>query len=353
MAFTLFFFYIAPCHTQKRHTQVSIEGNQFFINKQLTYKGRYWNGRMIEGLLMNSRMVQGIFNDLNPATQSQFAYPDTKIWDTNRNTNEFIMNMPDWNRHGLLSFTLNVQGGSPMGYGNKGWINSAFDPEGELRNEYMSRLEKILDKADELGMVVILGYFYFGQDQFLENEQAVINATVRLTKWISKKRYKNILIEVNNECDILYDHAILNPERVTELMLKIKKVNSNLLVSTSFGGGKIPTPNVVQVSDYILLHGNGVSSSTGIDQMVTGVKKVNSFQNQPILFNEDDHFNFESDSCNFLTAIKSYASWGYFDYRMKDESFENGFQSVPVDWSISSDRKRSFFGKLKEVTGKN
>ncbi len=87
--------------------------------------------------------------------------------------------------------------------------------------------------------------------------------------------------------------------------------------------------------------------------MVTGVKKVNSFQNQPILFNEDDHFNFESDSCNFLTAIKSYASWGYFDYRMKDESFENGFQSVPVDWSISSDRKRSFFGKLKEVTGKN
>ena len=65
MAFTLFFFYIAPCHTQKRHTQVSIEGNQFFINKQLTYKGRYWNGRMIEGLLMNSRMVQGIFNDLN------------------------------------------------------------------------------------------------------------------------------------------------------------------------------------------------------------------------------------------------------------------------------------------------
>ena len=97
-----------------------------------------------------------------------------------------------------------------MGYGNKGWINSAFDPEGELRNEYMSRLEKILDKADELGMVVILGYFYFGQDQFLENEQAVINATVRLTKWISKKRYKNILIEVNNECDILYDLSLIH-----------------------------------------------------------------------------------------------------------------------------------------------
>ena len=41
----------------------------------------------------------------------------------------------------------------------------------------MNRLELILNRADELRMVVILGYFYFGQDQILENEQSVINAT--------------------------------------------------------------------------------------------------------------------------------------------------------------------------------
>lgn len=70
----------------------------------------------------------------------------------------------------MLCFTLNLQGGSPLGYGNKGWINSAFDCSGALRIKYIERWERILSKADELGMVVILGYFYFGQDEQLKDE---------------------------------------------------------------------------------------------------------------------------------------------------------------------------------------
>jgi hypothetical protein len=38
----------------------------------------------IEGLLMNSRMVQGIFDDLNPATRDMWVYPDTQRWDPDR-----------------------------------------------------------------------------------------------------------------------------------------------------------------------------------------------------------------------------------------------------------------------------
>jgi pyruvate/2-oxoacid:ferredoxin oxidoreductase alpha subunit len=40
----------------------------------------------------------------------------------------------------------------------------------------MNRLERLLNRADDLGMVVILGYFYFGQDENLNNEEAVITA---------------------------------------------------------------------------------------------------------------------------------------------------------------------------------
>jgi hypothetical protein len=114
-------------------------------------------------------MVQGIFDDLNPQTRDRFIYPDTKIWDADRNTNEFIAHMEEWRSNGLLAFTLNLQGGSPVGYGGGLWINSAFSEHGELRSDYMNRLERILNKADELKMVVILGYFYFGQDQLLKN----------------------------------------------------------------------------------------------------------------------------------------------------------------------------------------
>ena len=131
----------------------------------------------IEGLLMNLRAVQGIFDDLNPETRGKWAYPDTGKWDPERNTREFLAAMPEWRKHGLLAFTVNLQGGSPEGY-SKGqpWENTAIDPDGNLRPAYMQRLARILDRADELGMVAIVGYFYFGQDQRVKDEAAVKRA---------------------------------------------------------------------------------------------------------------------------------------------------------------------------------
>ncbi|MEO1012259.1 MAG: hypothetical protein AAFX53_13200 [Bacteroidota bacterium] len=337
---------------KEQRTEVSISKNQFLINGELTYKGSYWRGNKIEGLLFNSRMVQGIFDDLNPDTRDRFAYPDTQVWDADRNTDEFVYHMAEWYGHGLLSFTLNLQGGSPLGYGNEAWINSAFDPKGELRPDYVARLKRILDKADELQMVVILGYFYFGQDQYLEDEAAVIRATDNITHWILDEGYRNILVELNNECNVRYDYEILQPKRVHELITRVrntKKDGYRLLVSTSYGGGTVPESSVISTSDFILLHGNGLHNPEQLTTLVKDTRAVKGYRGQPVVFNEDDHFNFESDNCNFVKAIESYASWGYFDYRMKDEGFESGYQSVPVDWGINSERKKAFFKKLKEI----
>jgi hypothetical protein len=347
-------FALITCPGSAKKTSVSIKGNQFFINGELTYKNRFWQGNRIEGLLLNSRMVQGIFDDSNPETRSKFIYPDTKIWDPERNTDEFIANMPLWRKYGLLAFTLNLQGGSPVGYGSMGCINSAFDEKGELITPYIQRLEKILNEADELGMAVILGYFYFGQDQHFKDEQAILNATDHITNWILNKGFKNILVEVNNECNVQYDHKILQPERIHELILRVQNMRKDgfrLLVGTSYGGGTVPKPNVVKTADFILLHGNGMNNPSQITELVEATKKVEGYNNKPILFNEDDHFDFEKDTNNFVSAIRAYASWGYFDYRMKDEGFEAGYQSVPVDWGINSQRKIGFFSKLKEITG--
>lgn len=142
-------------------TEVSIQGEDFYINGRPTYAGRTWNGHRIEGLLLNARLVQGIFDDLNPQTVARWKYPDTGRWDADRNTREFIAAMSEWRKQGLLAFTLNLQGGSPEGYSHgQPWINSAFRPDGSLRPDYFARLRRILDQADDLGMVVILGYFY-------------------------------------------------------------------------------------------------------------------------------------------------------------------------------------------------
>ena len=146
-------------------TEVAIDGETFLLNGRPTYEGREWNGRKIEGLLLNTRMVQATFDDLNQETVDQWAYPDTGIWDANRNTTEFIEMLPVYKAHGVLAFTVNLQGGSPYGYSNEQpWINSAFRSDGSLVPEFMDRLDRILNAADDLGMVVIVGYFYFGQE---------------------------------------------------------------------------------------------------------------------------------------------------------------------------------------------
>ena len=352
--------FLLPVHfcsakNTKRKTKVVIKGNQFFINGKLTYKGRYWNEHKIEGLLMNSRMVQGIFDDENPETVGQWKYPDTGVWSADRNTDEFIAAMPEWKKHGLLAFTLNLQGGSPLGYGNKGWINTAFDSVGNLKPAFMGRLEKILDAADKQGMVCILGYFYFGQDEFLKDEKAVINATINATNWILEKKYKNVIIEVANECDLKeYNHSIIRSERIHELINLVKsksKKGKSLLTGTSFSGKFIPTSNVVKVSDFILIHGNGVTKPERITTMIEETRQVEGFRNQPVLYNEDDHFDFDKEDNNMIRSVKSYVSWGYFDFRFKGETdYHIGYQSVPVDWRINSERKKGFFNLLKKIT---
>src|SRR5207244_1193279 len=126
---------------------------------------------------------------------------------------------------------------------------------------------RILNKADALGMVVILGYFYFGQDQRLQDEEAVKRGVVNATKWLQP--WRNVLIEIANECDNrAYDHAIFKKDRIHELIKLAKSVNRTLLVGTSFNGNSIPSSNVIAASDFLLLHGNGVTTPNRIAEMI-------------------------------------------------------------------------------------
>ena len=340
----------------ERQTYISIDADQFLINDELTYKGRYWNGKRIEGLLLNSRMVQGIFDDLNEETRDQWAYKDTGVWDADRNTSEFIDAMPSWLEHGVLAFTINLQGGSPYGYSKaQPWINSALNPDGSLRDDYMGRLKRILDRADELGMVVILGIFYFGQEKVLESPEAIKNSVDNTVDWLFEHNYRNVLIEINNECTSRYEQPLLMPDGVHELILRAKdrqKDGRRFLVGTSYGGGgAIPSPNVTKASDFLMIHGNGMEDPARISDMVRRTRKVDGYRPMPIVFNEDDHFDFDQPMNNFVAAINEYASWGFFDYRLQGETdHTEGYQSVPVTWGISSERKKGFFNLAKEIS---
>jgi hypothetical protein len=338
----------APLHAASARTEVAIDGDRFLLNGKPTYAGRTWKGKKIEGLLMNSRMIQGIFDDRNSLTVDRWKYPDTGRWDAGRNTRGFIAAMPEWRRHGLLSFTIGMQGGSPEGYSkSQPWETGAFRPDGSIYPEYRERLGLILDRANELGMAPMVSVFYFGQDERLTSDKAVRKALMETVEFILSRDYRNVLLEVANECDNrAYQQASLKPELIPLLIRDAQKVTKRgrrLLVGTSFNGGRIPAEAVVAASDFVVLHGNGVKDPAVIRQMVQRVRQQPSYRPKPILFNEDDHFDFDKEDNNFKAAIDEYASWGYFD--------PDGYQSPPVNWGLNTERKRAFFRMVSEVTG--
>jgi hypothetical protein len=339
-----------------RNTAVSIVGTDFHINGKPTYQGRTWNGHRVEGLLLNARLVQSVFDDLNPETVQRWAYKDTGKWDAERNVSEFIAAIPEWKKHGLLAIATNLQGGSPEGYSkSQPWENGAFTPDGDLRPDYMKRMKRVLDAADENGMVVILGYFYFGQSPRFTGDDAVIRATDNATKWLLDGGWKNVLVELNNETNKNYKPAILQPGRIPELIERVRKTKGSdgrtLLAGTSFGGCTVPTDAVVAASDFLLIHGNGANKPQKIIDLIRKTRALPSYRPMPVVNNEDDHEDFDKPENNFSVSIAEHVSWGWFDYRRKGEGPDEGYQSPPVNWGISSERKRGFFNRCKEISG--
>lgn len=343
-------------------TVLGIDGDRFTINGVPTYAGREYRGWAVDGLLMNVRAVQATFDDLNPATRGQWAYPDTGVWDPERNLAEFLAVLPEWRQAGLLAFTVNLQGGSPEGYSRaQPWENSGFEPDGSLRPAYLDRLRRVLDRADELGMAVIVGLFYQGQDERLEDEGAVKRAVDAAAGWLLDGGWRNVIVEIANECDVpTYEHAIIGPCRVHELIERAQshtRDGRRLFVSTSYRGGSIPGERVLQAADLALLHGNGVTYPVVMSWMIERTRVRLRGRQIPIVVNEDDHFAFDAPENNLLAAVSQHASWGLFDAGAGSggagarSNYRDGYQLVPVNWSTCTPTKQGFFRLLREVTG--
>ncbi len=343
-----------------RSTIVSVAGNEFHINGRPTYPGRSFRGNKVQGLLFTSRMVNCIINDQNPETRGMWAYRNGP-WDPERNTSEFIAALPLYKSHGLTSVAFNIQGGSPMGYGwHQPWHTSGYTPDGRLLPDYRARLVRVLDALDANGMAAVLGLFYISATPPLKDESALVRAVDEVTDVICAGGYSNIIMEVANESDIpRWPYDIVKPARAHELVTriqarsqgKIKNPAGRLLVSTSYVIESTLPERLLQAADCVLWHGNALATPEAIHARAKSIRASAGYRGQPLLNNEDDHFDFDRPENNMMAAVEEYSGWGYFDYRQIREPFEDGYQSLPVDWGINSPRKKGFFGLLAQVTG--
>ncbi len=285
-----------------------------------------------QGRLMNLRIAQALFHD---EWLTEFRF------DPDAHTQRVIEALADYKAHGILAITASLQGGNP-GYNRevpsitreiranhgpgKGALISAFNSDGSLKPAWLSRLRVLQRAMDANGMVLILTYFYNGQDEVLNDPAAIQQAVRNATDWLIDNDCRNVLIEIANEIDVgnfEHDEYIF---REVGTLIKIarerfaeKRAAFRLPISASTGSSMTLYPGVRHAADYVTIHGNGRRPAQ------KGPRVLELYDNPnapgPIVMNEDDAgrdtlpetLARELLSCD--EVFKAGGSWGYMPWR--------------------------------------
>jgi CubicO group peptidase (beta-lactamase class C family) len=297
-------------------TRVSIRASRWFLSDQVTYRGT-----KAEGLLMNVRMVNAVFEDRHRAD-----------FDPEANTDEFIAQIPDYVARGVRAFTLCLQGGMP---GYEGALNSAFHPDGSLRDSYLRRVRRVIEACDRHGAVVILGCYYQRQDQILKDEAAVRAGVANVVKWIEESGFTNVVLEIANEFDHNgFDHRLLkSPKGMAELIGLAKQTAPSLLVSASgLGHGRLPD-EVARASAFLLIHFNG----TRVDDIPGRIAALRKYD-KPIVCNEDEKIG-KTGARACELCVENGASWGFMHVEV-NQRFPFTFQGAADDPEVYATIRR-------------
>lgn len=318
-------------------TRVSKNGTKFLINDQLVY-GEISNVNPKSlGLLWNQRLIQGVFDDYKD--RSRFNLFKVGVFDADTNTNALIASLPQWYDYGLRAITVGFQGGWPVDCVDvKDIENNPFGPDGKtLDKAYADRMNRIIQAADDIGMVVIVSLLYWAQSNRLTDGRAVINAVKTGCTFLKENKYTNVIVEVANEYNIppFATHPIaFSSEGMTSLIQIAKEYSGGLLVGSS-GGGIMADKEVVEESDVVIIHGNGATNG----QYYNFIQKVKEWApNSPILCNED------SPCCSRVdVAVDTETSWGYYNNYTK--------QIPPSDYSVTLGEDLFFARRIARVIG--
>jgi len=302
----ILFMIFAGCRrsgNSEMQTHISITGNQWFLSGEVINKGS-----PAEGLLMNVRMVNSVFED-----RGQQLEKNAPGFSTADNTASFIDKIPEYVSAGVNAFTISLQGGMP---GYEGAVNAAFYSDGSLKEDYLQRIEKVICACDENGAAVILSCFYQRQhshEYALAGKECIFNAIENVVRWITEKKFPNVILEVSNE----YRHGgyrnwidgewLLSEAGQVELIRLAKKTNPQLIVSTSGMGNGMYHDTLAKEADFILIHFNNTSLED-YDEKINSHKRFG----KPIVCNEDDKTGKEG-AIGLAFSVLNSSGWGYMN----------------------------------------
>lgn len=317
-------------------TKISIKGEDFYINGEKTYSNS--PKKEVHGLLMNARFIQGIL-DVQNGREIFNRYG--KVFDPEKNTDDLIAALPQWYRYGLRAFTVGLQGGGSCFTIEdcSSYVNNPFSQDGLIFDErYARRLDRLICAADEIGMAVIVNFFYICQNPRIKGVNGIVNALKTGIDFLKNGGYTNVMIDIANEHDNQSEkvHEIIWTEEGMALLIKLAKEYSQgkIPISCSFNGGVL-REQVCQEADFILIHGNGCSRQ----QFYNTVRRAREYSpNKPVVCNEDSQA-----IGNMVTAIRSHVSWGYYNNITKQEP--------PANWEITKGEDYFFANRMAMELG--
>ena len=337
-------------------TVVTIEGDAFHINGRPTYAGRIWRGYRVEGLLLNARLVQGIFDDRNPETSGRWAYPDTGRWDPDRNTREFLAAMPEWRRHGLLCVHHQPAGRQPRRATPRTspGTTRAFEADGSLRPDYLRsagadpRPGRRAGHGRHPGLLLLRpgrAAARRGGRAARHGRRYLAGSSTRATAtcWSRSTTSATSSATTTRSC------AAARPRADRAGQERCGVEGRRLLVGTSFGGGTIPTANVVARLRFPAharqrRHGTPPHRRDGRQTRARARLSAHAHplqRGRPLRLRQGLR----------TTCSRPWPPTRRGATSNPGERLLDGYQCPPVNWTINTPRKRAFFERVREIAG--
>jgi hypothetical protein len=156
---------------------------------------------------------------------------------TEGTTNELIAHLDLYKDYGLNTISVYFMGSR---YSN---VNG-YNLDATLKQEYASRMGRIIEACDKRGMVVLVGILYWGaQIDALENayyyswDQEKVNQAMRNTvMWLKENNYKNVFVDPDNEGMAERGAGF----SINEMICEGKKVNPEIVITYNSRGYPAP-----------------------------------------------------------------------------------------------------------------
>jgi len=244
------------------------KSERFYIRKGRSWVETYSSGPyrgQARGKLMMVRLAQGVFDD---------ERLDETSFDPEANTASLIAALDEYKRHGVLAVSVGLQGADP-GYaqavngvqrsaaaadGPAGALISAYEADGSLKPEWMARLGRLLDAADDRGMFVCVIYFSPNQDEALESARAIVDAARNVTRWLIDNNHRNVIIDVADGWDLqrdAWDHSRFIPRKIAALAVEIRDQFNGAAFSLPIGASTAETMSypisLARVCDLVMV----------------------------------------------------------------------------------------------------